>query len=147
MTERRRSLTELQRIDVLHAHYGRCYLCGGTINLARIKRGEEEPFEVEHAHALGLGGPDKPTNWFPAHVSCHRKKTRKDRRAMAKIARAEKARAGQTKRKQKIASRPFQGGKGGKLRKALNGAVIERDTEKVIREGWNSDRATRHHTD
>lgn len=132
----RKSLTERQRIDVLHAHGGRCYLCGEIINLARIRLGEEEPFEVEHAHALGLGGPDLPANWFPAHVSCHKKKTRADRRAMAKVARAEKARSGEARPKRKIAARALQGGRKSGLRKGLDGSVIDRATGRVIKEGW-----------
>lgn len=145
MSTRRRSLTEAQRIDVLHAHHGRCYLCGGIINLARARLGEVEPFEVEHAHALGLGGTDTPDNWFPAHVSCHKEKTRRDRRAMAKVARAERARAvkageAKAKPKRKIAGSRLPGGRGDRIRKRIDGGVIDTSTGRVIWEGRTRDR-------
>lgn len=103
----RRSLSPRQRLDVLHAAGGICYLCGKPINLARAKRGEAEGFEVEHVHQIAMGGADDPSNWRPAHPSCHRKKSRKDAAARAKVRRAEKKAAGVVKPKRKIVSRGF----------------------------------------
>ena len=136
----RRTLTGRQRIDVLHAHGGRCYLCGEIINLARIKRGEAEPFEVEHAHALGLGGSDDPSNWFPAHKSCHADKTRRDRRAMAKVSRAQRAREAAEAAPQpgaKLKSgRALPCGRAHGLKRKVDGTLIDRATGEIIREGW-----------
>ncbi|WP_417724592.1 HNH endonuclease [Salipiger sp.] len=132
---RRKKLTPAQRLDVLHSNGGVCYLCNEPINLARIRRGEAEGFEVEHIHALALGGGDDPSNWRPAHISCHKKKTRRDRRAMAKARRGEAKRNGTAKPrfKKKIASRGFDKGP---LMKRPDGEIVDRKTGGVVRPGW-----------
>ncbi|WP_238368251.1 HNH endonuclease [Mesobacterium pallidum] len=126
----RRTITAGQRRDILAAQANICPLCGEVINLARAKNGEAEPLEVDHGHALGLGGTDTRDNLFAVHKACHAKKTKADRRAMAKVARAERRAAdtdeGRQKPRRKIASRPLGGSRNSSLKKKLNGAVERR---------------------
>ncbi|KAB2858644.1 MAG: HNH endonuclease [Sphingopyxis terrae] len=116
----RKSLTEGQRIDVLHAHGGRCYLCGEIINLARGDR-----FEVEHPVPLALGGGDTAREWRPAHVACHLEKTREDHRRIAKAKRVAAKHAGTfPKPKHRL-----PGHKGHWLKRKVGGTVVRRDED------------------
>lgn len=128
MSDRKR-LTKSQRVDVLHAAGGVCHICGEVINAAR------ERFEVEHVIPIGLGGADDVTNWRPAHQSCHRDKTRSDVRKIAKARRVKAKHEGTFRPPRKI----VPGSKVHRLKKKLDGSVIDRATGDIIRKGWKHD--------
>lgn len=79
----RKSLTPEQRREILDAQGGLCSLCG-------LKVSAYEKFEIDHGHALGLLGPDRRDNWFAVHKPCHTKKTKVDKKAIAKAKRLKK---------------------------------------------------------
>lgn len=65
---KRKRRTTKQRVELFHAHGGRCHMCG-----LLIMPGQE--WEVSHPTPLELGGADDETNTAPAHKRCHRKFT------------------------------------------------------------------------
>lgn len=75
----RRRFTDKQRLAFFEKHGGICHLCG-------LKIQPLEPWEVEHVIARELLGPmaDEDDNLRPAHVACHRAKTKQDKAAIAK---------------------------------------------------------------
>jgi 5-methylcytosine-specific restriction endonuclease McrA len=75
----RKSLTRNQRAELFLEHGGRCYLCGVAINAGR-----GEAWEVEHVEAREIGGRDDWANLRPAHVKCHKGKTKEDSKIIAK---------------------------------------------------------------
>lgn len=85
---RRKKRGPKARAGIFLLHGGRCHLCGKAI-LATDK------WELEHIHAIGLGGLDIDDNLRPAHIKCHKVKTHgspatsygSDRHAMAKFRR------------------------------------------------------------
>jgi 5-methylcytosine-specific restriction endonuclease McrA len=77
--------TAAQRVKIFTANDGRCHLCESRIALG-------EKWDVEHVKARGLGGSDKIEDMKPAHVDCHKGKTREDRAIMAKADRQAKKR-------------------------------------------------------
>lgn len=114
---KRKKLTKSQRLDVHAAANGICHICGEIINLAR------EKFEVEHVVPFALGGQDTTSNWRPAHVHCHRSKTKTD---ITQIAKAKRVKA-----KYEGTFRPSRhklpGGRKSPLKKKLSGEVVRRD--------------------
>lgn len=123
---KRRRLTKSQRIDVLHANGGICWLCELSINPVK------EAWEVEHCIPLGLGGADDASNMKPAHKSCHREKTNGD---MTKIAKAKRVKA-KHEGSYRPTRNPVPGSKSGRLKKCMDGSVIDRSTGAVIKQGW-----------
>ena len=79
---KRRTLTTRDRAEIFGAAEGRCHLCGG-----RIEAGQR--WEAEHVIPLAMGGEDGLANLAPAHVRCHRTKTRTDASDIAKAKRRE----------------------------------------------------------
>lgn len=123
---KRKGRSKGQRIDVLHAHGGACYLCGLPINLARGDR-----MEVEHRIPIALGGADDHTNTLPAHAECHAQKTKADVRTIAKAKRVAKKHEG-TFRQSRNA---FATAKTGKFKQKLDGSLIDRATGRVVKAG------------
>lgn len=76
----RRSLTMNQRVRIFDANEGRCHLCG-----VKIKTGEK--WDADHIIPRGLTGSDDLSEFAPAHVDCHRDKTRGDNRTVKKAVR------------------------------------------------------------
>ena len=99
MTNRKRR-TGKQRLALLKAHDGKCYLCNGAIGVG-------EKWEIEHVIALEISGDDTDENCRPAHAKCHKAKTVKDAATIAKAKRREIAHQGAAAPKQKIKSAPF----------------------------------------
>ena len=99
MTNRKRR-TGKQRLALLKAHDGKCYLCNGAIGVG-------EKWEIEHVIALEISGDDSDENCRPAHAKCHKAKTVKDAATIAKAKRREIKNQGATAPKQKIKSAPF----------------------------------------
>lgn len=125
---KRKRLTKGQRRDVLQAHAYRCHICGEEINPVR------EAWEVEHIIPFALGGNDDPSNWAPAHCDCHKTKTKTDVTQIAKAKRVKKKHEGTFRESRN----QVPGSKNTGLKKMLNGAVIDRATGRVIKEGWKT---------
>lgn len=99
--KRRPSWTGKQRAEIFRDAKGVCYLCS-----RKIAEGEE--WQVEHPKARGLGGSDKQEDMRPAHVDCHKPKTKADNKIMRKADRQMKAHFGtQAAPKAQIRSAPF----------------------------------------
>lgn len=67
-TARRKKRGLRVRIGIFQLHGGRCYLCGKPIVIT-------DKWELDHIHAIGLGGLDNNDNLRPTHVDCHKRKT------------------------------------------------------------------------
>lgn len=74
----RRPLTPLRKLKLFEGAQGKCHLCDLKIQVG-------ERWEVEHVIPLAMGGADDESNMRPAHVDCHKEKTRDDRRNLAKV--------------------------------------------------------------
>ena len=98
---KRKKLSPAKRLAIYERDNGICYLCEQP-----IKAGE--PWDVEHVRALALDGEDNEKNMRPAHVDCHRTKTRDDVTRSSKAKRQkQKAVLGIRKTSKPIQSRPF----------------------------------------
>ena len=109
---KRRSWTLLQRSALFDAHKGICHICGYAID------GVREGFEVEHIIPIAMGGADDETNAAPAHVKCHKSKTKVD---VAQIAKANRVRAKHIGAHKKAT---IPGSKGTGMRRKMDGTVI-----------------------
>ena len=88
-----------QRAEIKRDNGGKCYLCGLEIT--------GDDFEIEHPLARGLGGSDKQEDMRPAHVDCHKPKTKADTGRMRKADRQMKKHYGtKPKTKHPIPHRP-----------------------------------------
>lgn len=94
----RRAMTDKRKLEIMVAH-GRCVLCGEK--LAGL-----DDTEFDHVLPLELGGADTTDNLAPVHAACHKAKTARDAKIIAKGKRIR----GETKQgpKRKIPSRPFR---------------------------------------
>lgn len=82
----RTKLTRASREYILDEQGSKCPLC-----LEVISRYSD--FQIDHAHALGLGGSNDRDNLRAVHSACHKVKTKSDVGKIAKVARnAEKQR-------------------------------------------------------
>lgn len=78
----KRRMTKARRQRILDAHGNRCGKCGG-----------DGPFDIDHKHALALGGSDDDDNLWPLCKACHSTKTNghggtsygSDKHAIAKL--------------------------------------------------------------
>lgn len=75
----RKSLSRNQRAELFLEHKGVCHLCN-----IRIQAERGEAWEVEHVEAREISGRDDWANLRPAHVSCHKVKTKEDKAVIAK---------------------------------------------------------------
>lgn len=98
----RRSMTPLRRARIFDTHGGICHLCGCKIDIG-------EAWEVEHVIALEISGDDSDENLAPAHVSCHRGKTKEDAKKIAKARRVRAKHIGAHRPKRKMPYRKFDG--------------------------------------
>lgn len=109
----RRSLTAKERLRLFTLHGGICHLCGGRID------GPREAWDVEHVIALAMGGADDDANRKPAHVKCHKAKTKSDMGALAKAKRNEARYQGARPRPKQKFGIPG-------LKKKISGEVVPR---------------------
>ena len=77
----RAHLTRAQRRAILERQDYQCPLCLEDIN-------PFEEFDVDHEHAISLGGTNDGNNLRAVHQTCHRAKTRADVQCIAKADRS-----------------------------------------------------------
>lgn len=112
----RRHISTKQRAELFLAHKRICHICGGEID------GIRERWDVEHIIPLALGGDDEPSNWAPAHVACHKLKTKQDAADIGRARRVSARHVGAT-----APSRtPLPCGRRSKWKKKINGSVVPR---------------------
>jgi 5-methylcytosine-specific restriction enzyme A len=114
----RQRLTTKQRVAVFEAAGGACHICGGLIWVG-------VQWDVEHVIPLALGGADDPSNWRPAHTTCHSSKTHgQDVPSIAKAKRREARHLGA-----KAPSRnPLPFGRKSGLKRRMDGTIVKRET-------------------
>lgn len=112
----RPSLKAAQRVRVFDAAKGVCHLCSRKIQLG-------EPWHVEHVKARAFGGADSTENYAPAHVDCHKIKTRAETLARSKSDRIRAKHLGA-----KSPSRhPLPCGRGSPWKMKMNREVVRRE--------------------
>jgi 5-methylcytosine-specific restriction protein A len=99
----RRSMTTLRRARIFDAAQGVCHICGITID------GTREKWEADHKTALEISGDDTDDNLAPAHVHCHKAKTKQDVAIIAKCRRVHAKHVGAARTKKKMPYRRFDG--------------------------------------
>lgn len=98
----RRQRTTLQRARIFDAAAGTCHICG-----CKITTGDK--WDIEHIIPLEISGDDTDDNLAPAHVRCHKTKTRTDAGDIAKCRRVAAKHKGASRAKVKIPYRRFNG--------------------------------------
>jgi len=78
---------------------GKCHICGLPIG--------RKKWELDHIIALINGGENRESNLAPAHITCHKTKTDKDKKTKAKIAKARGRHTGANQPKGNIQSQGF----------------------------------------
>jgi 5-methylcytosine-specific restriction enzyme A len=94
------------RQRVYDKHKGKCWICKLPIN--------GKPWEIDHVQALINGGRNEESNLAPAHVPCHRDKTKKDVKQKAKTAKIRGRHTGAIQAKGQIKGKGFAKGTQGK---------------------------------
>lgn len=98
----RRSMTKKRRASIFLRAGGVCHICGDKID------GVREDWHADHISPLEVSGDDGDDNLAPAHVRCHKAKTKDDMRVIVKCRRV--AKKHQSKKKEgKIPYRRFDG--------------------------------------
>lgn len=105
------------RQRVFDRHNGICHLTG-----RKIQPGER--WELEHVHALILGGQHRESNMAPALAAAHKVKTATEMKVKAKIARVRKKHIGIAKPKSSL-SHP-------NLKRLMDGTVVDRRTGEIV---------------
>ncbi len=100
---KRPKVSKRDRAVIFERDGGRCYICGERIT---------GPWEADHELARELGGSDEIANIRPAHVACHKLKSKSDVKLIAKSNRIRRKHGPleQRKRKKPIQQRGFQAG-------------------------------------
>lgn len=95
--EKRKKLSLKAKLQLMIDH-PKCYLCGERL-------GKIEDTDFDHPIALGLTGSNE---MLPVHrVPCHKDKTARDKKAIAKAKRIRRKESGDGPRKKRIQSRPW----------------------------------------
>lgn len=97
-----RRMSPKRRAAIFAEHDGTCHICEGKIGVG-------EGWEVEHIIPLEISGDDSDGNLAPAHVTCHRAKTKGDARTIAKARRVHQKHTGARKPKSSIPYHKFDG--------------------------------------
>lgn len=114
---RRRSMTSLRRARIFDAAGGICHICG-----RKILPGE--PWDAEHKIALEISDDDSDENLAPAHVACHKEKTKKDARLISKARSVRAKFIGAHRPKSKL-----PGSKGSKWKRLVGGGAVLREED------------------
>jgi hypothetical protein len=91
-----------------------------------------QKWEIEHViprWTIGAAA-DNDYNMRPAHVACHKPKTKSEATARAKAIRRETKHHGGHRSKS-----PLPGGRDSRLKRKINGDLVDRVTGEVIRKG------------
>ena len=102
------------RLRCFERDKGVCHICK-----QKIKVGDK--WELDHVTALIEGGENREGNLSPAHVKCHRQKTRQEVARKSKVARMKAKHIGAVKK------RPWS-----QFKKKMDGSVVDRKTGEVI---------------
>lgn len=113
----RRRISARERAAIFARCGGRCHICGHRVD------GTHERWEVEHIIPLELGGDDEGDNLAPAHVACHRDKTKADARAIAKTKRMQQRAIGIGRQ----ATRKLRGGRHDNIKFKVGGGWEPRE--------------------
>lgn len=117
MMGKRKTYTGLQRAKFFEAKGGICHICG-----QKIKTGEA--WDIEHIIPLEISEDDSEENKAPAHRKCHKAKTRKDSKDIAKCKRVNAKHIGAWKPKSSLSK--------GRFKKKFDGTVIDRETGQPV---------------
>lgn len=119
----RKKLTRNQRAELFLEHGGVCYLCG-----LRIQAERGEKWEVEHVHCREISGRDDWDNLRPAHVSCHKVKSKADKADIAKSNKVRNSNLGIPRTRK---GKPLPGCKDSPIKMTFNGPVWRATGEPV----------------
>jgi 5-methylcytosine-specific restriction endonuclease McrA len=108
------------RQRVFDAHGGICHLTGRQI-------APGEAWELEHVHALILGGQHRESNMAPALKEAHKAKTAMEMGVKAKIARVRQKHIGVKKSKASLTHDKFK--------RLMDGTVVDRRTGEIVSGG------------
>ena len=115
----KRSMSTRRRLRLFQDHGGICDYCGARIDGAR------EEWDIDHIIPLEISGDDDDDNLRPVHRKCHRLKTKRDRKDIAK---SQRVYAKHTGAKAKTRN-PLPGSRGSGLRKRMDGTVERRNED------------------
>lgn len=118
------------RLRILLRYDRTCYLSGRPIR-------PSDKWELEHIKALSLGGEHRESNLAPALVEPHKVKTRSDRKVKAKSDHTIAANYGIRKAKRPLSH--------ARLRKRMDGSIVDRETGAIIRPAYVPDRKVNAH--
>ena len=109
---KRRRLSPRAKASILERQAGLCAICA--------RPGQR--WEFDHVIPLAIGGADDASNMVAVHGPCHREKTSKDVKVIAKVKRLIRTQSGQRSRARKgppLRSKPFAAWRGmdGTIRK------------------------------
>ena len=110
-----RRMSPKRRAKIFADHDGLCHICRGRID------GTREAWEVEHIIPLEVSRDDSDGNLAPAHVACHKAKTKSDARTIAKCRRVSQNHTGARKPKGTI-----PGSKASGWKRKLDGTIERR---------------------
>jgi 5-methylcytosine-specific restriction protein A len=111
----RKARTTLQREKIFLDAGGICHICGCKID------GTREAWDLEHVIPYSLTRDDSDENLRPAHVKCHKDKTREDKGVIAKCKRVAAKHNGARSAKAKL-----PGSRGSGWKQKLNGEWVKR---------------------
>jgi len=114
--ERRKPLTDKERVELFVSHDGTCCICGGKIRVG-------ERWIDEHVEPLWRSGTNDADNRAPAHLACAREKTRGEATDRAKARRLAAKHLGAHAKK----GPAMAGTKRSKWKKKMNGETVRRD--------------------
>lgn len=118
--EARKPLTRKQRVEVFMSTDGHCYVCG-----RKLIGGA---WDAEHPQALALGGSDDISALRPICRPCHKPKTAADKATIEKYKRIRDRHIGA-----KRSRSPMPFGKHSKLKRRMDGRVVNRETGELVR--------------
>ena len=102
---------------VFDRHGGMCHITG-----KKIQTGDK--WQVDHVHALILGGQHRESNLAPALLEPHKKKTATEMKVKSKIART---------RKKHLGIKPECGGFRKDIKRKMNGDIVNARTGEIIK--------------
>jgi 5-methylcytosine-specific restriction endonuclease McrA len=118
---KRKSLSRNQRVQIWDTNKGICHICGLPIWLG-------EKWDADHVIPRGLTGSDALDEYKPAHVDCHKCKTKSDNRTVKKAVRVRAKHVGV----EKTGGKAMPGTKRSRLKRGFDGVVRDRETGEPV---------------